>query len=179
MAQTNLVLIGMPGAGKSTVGVVLAKRLGLGFVDTDLLIQMRSGRLLQEVIDSDGLQAFRDLEERTLCEFDVCNAVIATGGSAIYSEAAMHHLTGLGIVVFLDVPLVELELRLRNMATRGLVIDPGASLADLYAERLPLYRRWAQLTMDVSAKNLEEVVEEICRNLQREGTILSLATEQA
>jgi shikimate kinase len=163
MKKSNLVLIGMPGAGKSTVGVVLAKRLGLGFIDTDLLIQMRSSRLLQEVIDNDGLAAFRDLEERTLCEFDICNAVIATGGSAVYSEASMRHLAGIGTIVFLDVPLVELELRLKNMATRGVVIDPGSTLADLYAERLPRYRQWAQLTIDASAKNLEEVAEDICQ----------------
>jgi len=158
----NLILIGMPGAGKSTVGVVLAKRLGLGFVDTDLLIQMRTGRLLQETIDSEGLQTFRSLEEQTLLEFNVCNAVVATGGSAVYSAAAMQHLAAIGTVIFLDVPLPELEIRLHNMESRGLVIDPDASLADLYAERLPLYRRWAQITVDEGGKNLEEVVEEIC-----------------
>jgi shikimate kinase len=163
--NTNLILIGMPGAGKSTVGVVLAKRLGMGFVDTDLLIQMRCGRLLQEVIDSDGLGAFRSLEEQTLREFDVCNAVVATGGSVVYSDEAMRHLANIGTLVFLDVPLHELELRLQNMSTRGLVIDPGATLADLYRERLPLYRTYADLTIDVAGKNLEQVVEAICRQL--------------
>jgi shikimate kinase len=163
--HTNLILIGMPGAGKSTVGVVLAKRLGMGYVDTDLLIQMRCGRLLQEVIDSDGLGAFRSLEEQTLREFDVCNAVVATGGSVVYSDEAMRHLANIGTLVFLDVPLHELELRLQNMSTRGLVIDPGATLADLYRERLPLYRTYADLTIDVAGKNLEQVVEAICRQL--------------
>jgi len=165
MQRTNLVLIGMPGAGKSTLGVVLAKRLGLGFVDTDLLIQMRCGRLLQEVIDGEGLAAFRALEEQTLREFDVCNAVIATGGSAVYSEAAMRHLAGIGRIIHLDVPLADLELRLQDMRTRGLVIDPGATLADLYAERLPLYRRWADLTIETRGLGFEAVVEAICRQL--------------
>lgn len=167
MHNSNLVLIGMPGAGKSTIGVVLAKRLGLGFVDTDLLIQMRCGMLLQEVIDTQGLAAFRALEEHTICEFDVCNAVIATGGSAVYSSAAMSHLAAIGTTVFIDVSLAELELRLQNMATRGLVIEPGATLGDLYRERRPLYRRWGQIIVDASAKSLEDVVEEICRQLSR------------
>jgi len=165
MGQSNLILVGMPGAGKSTVGVVLAKRLGHGFVDTDLMIQMRSGRLLQDIIDEEGIEAFRDIEEQTLCEFDVCNAVVATGGSAVYSEAAMRHLASIGMILFLDVPLAELELRLENMSTRGVVIDPGATLADLYAERLPLYRHWAEITVDAAGKNLEDVVEDICRKI--------------
>jgi shikimate kinase len=163
--KTNLILIGMPGAGKSTVGVVLAKRLGMGYVDTDLLIQMRSGRLLQEIIDSDGLEGFRALEEQTLKEFDVCNAVVATGGSVVYSDAAMRHLGSIGSRVFLDVPLEELAIRLKDMKTRGLVIDPGATLADLYHERIPLYRKHADLTVDVAGQSLEQVVELICREL--------------
>lgn len=165
MLRSNLILIGMPGAGKSTVGVVLAKRAGLGFVDTDLLIQMRAGKLLQDVIDGEGLEAFRTIEEQTLREFDVCNAVVATGGSAIYSDAAMEHLTSIGRIIFLDVSLEDLEQRLSNMATRGLVIDPEATLADLYAERQPLYLRWAEIIVDARHKNLEQVVEEICQQI--------------
>lgn len=165
--QKNLILIGMPGAGKSTVGVVLAKRLGLGFVDTDLLIQLKAGRQLQDVIDKDGLQAFRNLEEQTLLEFDVCNTVIATGGSAIYSENAMRHLHQIGTVIFLDLPLAELEQRLQDMSTRGLVIDPGATLADLYNERRPLYQRWAEVTIESEGISLEQVVEAICQNHSR------------
>ncbi|RMF48560.1 MAG: shikimate kinase [Deltaproteobacteria bacterium] len=162
----NIILIGMPGAGKSTVGVVLAKRLGLGFVDTDLLIQMRTGRRLQQIIDEDGLAAFRALEEQTVMEFDVCDAVIATGGSVIYSDKAMRHLAAIGTLVYLDVPLTELEKRLHDMESRGLVIDPGSTLADLYAERTPLYRRWADLRVDESDRNLEEVVDQICHAIE-------------
>ena len=162
--QKNLVLIGMPGAGKSTVGVVLAKRLGLGFVDTDLLIQLRAGKQLQEIIDKEGLQKFRRLEEQALLEFDVCNTVIATGGSAVYSDAAMRHLGQIGTIIFLDLPLAELEQRLQDMATRGLVIDPNATLADLYDERLPLYRGWADITIETRDINLEQVVETICQH---------------
>ncbi|TYO99011.1 shikimate kinase [Geothermobacter ehrlichii] len=165
--RTNIILIGMPGAGKSTVGVVLAKRLGLGFVDTDLLLQQRAGKKLQQIIDQDGTAAFRRLEERTLCEFDGCNTVVATGGSAIYSEAAMRHLAAIGTIVFLDVPLGELAQRLHDMQSRGLVIGPGAGLADLYTERLPLYRRWAEITIDGQGKNLEEVVDEVVRAIKR------------
>lgn len=161
----NIILIGMPGAGKSTVGVVLAKRMGLGFVDTDLLIQLRTGRRLQQIIDEDGLAAFRALEESTIVEFDVCDAVIATGGSVIYSDKAMTHLAALGTIVYLDVPLPELEKRLHDMESRGLVIDPGSTLADLYAERTPLYRRWAKIRINATGKNLEEVVDTICQRL--------------
>jgi len=160
--RSNLILTGMPGAGKSTVGVILAKRLGFSFVDTDLLIQMRTGKLLQETIDCEGTAAFRQLEEQVLLEFNACNAVVATGGSAIYSEKAMRHLAAIGTIIFLDVPLNELKQRLHDMESRGLVIDPGTGLAELYAERLPRYRRWAEVTIDEGGKNLEEVVEEIC-----------------
>ncbi len=166
--RTNVVLIGMPGAGKSTVGVVLAKRLGRGFVDTDLLLQQRAGKSLQRIIDEDGQQAFRRLEEQILCAFAGRDCVVATGGSAIYSEMAMRHLAANGIIVFLDVPLAELQQRLHDMQNRGLVIGPGAGLADLYSERLPLYRCWADITIDGRGKNLEEVVDAIVRALQRD-----------
>jgi len=115
------------------------------------------------VIDNDGLETFRALEEQTLKDFDVCNAVIATGGSAVYSAEAMAHLSSIGTLIFIDVPLAELQLRLRDMATRGLVIDPGFTLADLYQQRLPLYRKYAQLTIDVGGRNLEQVVEAVCQ----------------
>lgn len=159
----NVVLIGMPGAGKSTVGVVLAKRLGLAFVDVDLVIQSRSGRRLQQIIDSDGLAAFRALEEATLLDLaaGVTRSVIATGGSAVYSDSGMAALQRSGTLVFLDAPLALLEARISDMDRRGLVIDPGESFAELYARRLPLYRRWADLTITGAGKNVEALAGEI------------------
>jgi shikimate kinase len=155
--KSNVVLIGMPGAGKSTVGVVLAKRLGLGFVDTDLLLQERAGRRLQQIIEAQGLAAFRRLEEEVLLDLAVERTVVATGGSAVYGEAAMAALRATGTIVFLEVPLVDLEQRLVDMASRGVVIDPGESLAGLHARRLPLYRRWADLTVDGAGRNMEQL----------------------
>jgi shikimate kinase len=159
----NVILIGMPGAGKSTVGVVLAKRLGFAFVDVDLEIQSRSGRRLQQIIDSDGLAAFRALEEATLLDLaaSITRSVIATGGSAVYSDAGMEALQRSGTMVFLDTPLALLESRISDMDHRGLVIDPGESFADLYARRLPLYRRWAEVTANGAGKNVEALAAEI------------------
>ncbi len=145
----NVVLIGMPGAGKSTVGVVLAKRMGLAFVDTDILIQSRIGRTLQSVVDRDGYLALRKIEEEVICSFEGRRAVVATGGSAAYSEPAMRHLAGRGRIVFLDAPLDLITERVRDVATRGLARRPGQTLEDLYLERLPLYRRFADVTVPV------------------------------
>jgi shikimate kinase len=138
MTRTNIVLIGMPGAGKSTVGVVLAKRLGFDFLDTDVLIQARQGRRLQEIINSEGLLAFRQIEEAALISLPCRHTVIATGGSAVYSEAGMGALKAYGTIVFLDIPLEDLMLRICDMDTRGMVIDPGETFPDLHARRLPL-----------------------------------------
>jgi shikimate kinase len=166
MNKTNVVLIGMAGAGKSTVGVVLAKRLGLDFLDTDVLIQARQGRRLQEIINSEGLAAFRQIEEATLLSLSCRRTVIATGGSAVYSKAGMGTLKSYGTIVFLDIPLEELMLRVRDMDTRGMVIDPGETFPDLFARRLPLYRRWAELIVDGRNKSVEELATEIADRLQ-------------
>ena len=165
MTKTNVVLIGMPGAGKSTVGVVLAKRLGLDFLDTDVLIQARQGRRLQEIINTEGLAAFRQIEEAALLGLACRRTVIATGGSAVYSEAAMAALQAHGTIVFIDLSLEELQRRVRDMDTRGMVIDPGESFADLFARRLPLYRRWAELTVDGRGRSVEELATEISARL--------------
>jgi len=143
----NIILIGMPGAGKSTVGVLLAKRLGYNFADSDLLLQAQQRRRLQAIIAEQGLATFKRLEEELLCSLQGHRTVFATGGSAVYSETAMQHMQSLGRRVFLDVPLAELSDRIRDMDSRGLVIDPGQDLADLYRQRLPLYRRHADLTI--------------------------------
>jgi shikimate kinase len=162
----NLILIGMPGAGKSTIGLLLANYAHLGFLDTDLLLQTREGRSLQEIVDHEGYLGMRAAEERFILSLNCQNQVIATGGSVVYSEAAMHHLLFLGRIIFLHLPLEELLPRLSDQDTRGLVRRPGQSLADLCAERLPLYRRYAHLTIDCQGLTPEEVALVICTRLQ-------------
>jgi len=151
----------MPGAGKSTVGVILAKRLGFDFIDTDVLIQAKRQRRLQDIIDSEGLEAFCRIEEEILLALRAKRMVIATGGSVVYSEAGMRALREDGLIVFIDVPLPELEKRVRDMDTRGMIIDPGETLADLYRRRLPLYRRWADRTVGWREETVEEVAARI------------------
>lgn len=145
--KSNIVLIGMPGAGKSTVGVLLAKRTARDFLDTDLLIQSRHGRALQEIVDEHGAHGLRGVEGELLSGLDVTRHVIATGGSAVYSEEAMARLKRDGVVVYLNVPFSVIERRLTDHASRGLAKGPEQGLADLYAEREPLYRRFADLTV--------------------------------
>lgn len=164
-AKSNVVLIGMPGAGKSTVGVVLAKRLGLNFVDTDLLIQAQTGQRLQAIIDTVGLARFRAIEEQVLLETDVLGTVIATGGSVIYSDAGMAALRARAAVVFLDVPAEELERRIMDMDERGVVIDPGQTFSDLYANRQPLYKKFADIVVPCEGRSVEEIAGFIQRRL--------------
>ncbi len=147
----NVVLIGMPGSGKSTVGVLLAKALGYGFLDVDLVIQQREGALLQEIIDERGVEAFLDAEEAAVRSVDCRQSVIAPGGSAVCREGAALHLKALGPVVYLRVPLEELSVRIRNLSTRGIAMEPGQTLADVMAFRAPLYERYADLTIDCPA----------------------------
>jgi len=153
----DIILIGMPGAGKSSVGVLLAKRLGYQFVDTDLLIQGEAHCRLQQIIAHHGLAAFMNLEEQVICQLAVHRSVVATGGSVVYSDKAMRHLGKIGQPVFLDLPLDILQQRVRNMDTRGLVIDPGETFAALYARRLPLYRQHAALTIPCAGLSQEEI----------------------
>jgi shikimate kinase len=138
-----VTLIGMPGSGKSTIARMLANRLGWQSVDGDAEIEKAEGRTLQQIIDADGNEAFRRIEERVLCALDLKNAVIAPGGSVIYYPKVIEHLKTLGPIVALDVPRDELERRIHNMASRGIVFAPGQTFADLYNERAPLYRRYA------------------------------------
>jgi shikimate kinase len=155
----------MPGAGKSTVGVVLAKRLRLDFLDTDVLLQTREGASLQEIINGRGMAAFGRIEEDILCRLEADGTVIATGGSAVYSDPGMGALKKNGTVVFLDLPLAELEARIKDMDSRGLVIAPGETFSELYAERLPLYRRWADHTVDCRGRSVEEIATEVEKRL--------------
>ncbi|MCK4502186.1 MAG: shikimate kinase [Desulfuromonadales bacterium] len=157
----NIILIGMPGAGKSTVGVLLAKRLGYHFADSDLLLQARQERRLQEIIVADGLPAFMKIEEGVLCGLAGTRTVFATGGSAVYSDRAMRHLRALGQVVFIDIPVETLEKRVRDMDSRGVVIDPGETYTDLYQRRLPLYRQYADLSIDGQGCTADEIAKQI------------------
>ncbi|MDL0432249.1 shikimate kinase [Marinobacter sp. TBZ242] len=169
--SSNVVLIGMPGSGKSTVGVLLAKRLGLGFIDTDLLIQQETGRTLQEIVDGDGYRALRDIEERVLLKLDVQQQVISTGGSAVYSEPAMQHLKAGAFVVFLDIPLQVVLERIGDYSARGISRRPDQSLEELFAERFELYSRFADITVDCVGRNQEEVCDAVLAALAkaREG----------
>ncbi|MEN6334431.1 MAG: shikimate kinase [Phycisphaerales bacterium] len=157
----NIVLIGMPGVGKSTVGVLLAKALGRYFLDTDVFIQAAQGRSLQEIIDSEGLAAFCKIEEDYAACIDLTNAVIATGGSVVYSERALRSLADRGVIVHLDLPVERIEQRLANLPTRGVVMEKGQTIRSLYAQRQPLYRKYAQITIDCTDKTHEQIVAEI------------------
>lgn len=170
-SKSNIVLTGMSGAGKSTIGVLIAKSLGKDFVDTDLLIQKREGRLLQEIIDQDGIGRFLEIEEDVLVHTPETyrNAVIATGGSAVYSEKAMRALAEDGVIVYLDVPCEEILRRLTNITTRGIVLRHGNTFEDAYNERLPLYRRYSDLTIDCSKEDIEQSVGEVLAGLRGMG----------
>jgi shikimate kinase len=170
--DANLVLIGMPGAGKSTVGRCLAEALEMAFLDTDDLIEKRWGRTLQEIIDVEGLNVFRRKEEETILSLDVMGCVIATGGSVVYSPRAMDRLRRLGGILWLDLPLDQLETRLEGATEdRGIVRQPKQSIADLYHERQPLYQRYAQLRVTTHGKTDEKVAHEILGLLSIEGLI--------
>lgn len=161
----NIILIGMPSAGKSTVGVILAKHRGMSFIDTDVLIQSRQGRLLQEIINSDGTDAFLKIEESEIQSLDYSDTVIATGGSVVYSEKAMKHLKKTGIVIYLYVDMDTVNNRLKNLKTRGVVLGPGQSLEDIYRKRQPLYEKYADIIIDCSEGSIDSTVEMIHEKL--------------
>lgn len=162
--KRNIVLIGMPGSGKSTAGVLFAKAMGMTFMDTDLELMQRTGRRLQDVLDQDGLKSFLQMEQDTVLGLHVVDAVIATGGSVVLEPESMEHLREDGTIVFLDVPLEELRRRITNIRGRGIAFAPGQTLEEVYRERLPLYRRYAECTVEMQP-DLEKTVEALCRNL--------------
>ncbi|ACE84752.1 shikimate kinase [Cellvibrio japonicus] len=159
--KNSLILVGMPGAGKSTIGLLLAKHLAKDFVDTDLLIQLRAGKTLDDILREQGYLKLRALEEEVLLATDYPNHVIATGGSAVYSDKGMQHLKQFGPVVFLDVTQAELEQRIHNMETRGIAKHPSQSFSDLFLERRDLYMRYADVIIDGNHKTLDQLADEI------------------
>jgi shikimate kinase len=163
----NIVLIGMPACGKSVTGVVLAKTLNKQFIDTDLLIQEVAGKGLQDVINEDGIDKFKELEEKVLSELEAENAVISTGGSAIYYDAAMKHLKEQGTVVYLKVALETIEARLNNIKTRGVTMEKGATIATLYDERIPLYEKYADVIIEADGFEVEDNVEAIIKAVNK------------
>lgn len=165
--RDNVILIGMPGAGKSTVGVVLAKILGKDFLDTDLLIQAEHGRTLQKIIDEMGPEGFIGVENDVLSRVAAENSIISTGGSAVYSDEAMRHLTGIGTIVYLQISYESLCERLSDLQERGVVLKGGMgmSLRELYDERLPLYERYAGITVNVDDLSITAAARKIASAL--------------
>jgi shikimate kinase len=161
----NLILIGMPGSGKSTLGVLLAKELGWDFLDTDLLIQHREGRRLQDILDAEGFEALRDREADALVTVNGQRQVIATGGSAVHRERSMRHLAAIGTVLYLEASLETVRGRIRNWDSRGIAAPAGTTLEALYAERTALYRQWAHAAVPVDKGSQEELVRQIADRL--------------
>lgn len=163
----NIILTGMPGCGKSTIGVILAKTLGMNFVDTDLIIQQREGRLLQDIIDSDGLPKFLDIEKDAILSRNYENSIVSTGGSAVFREQSMNFLKSDGIVIFIDVAPEVLKKRISNITTRGIAARKGDSIDDIYNERLPLYEKYADFTLKISNESVEASVERMIEILKK------------
>ena len=164
--KKNVVLIGMPGAGKSTIGVILAKVLGKDFIDADLVIQKKEGRLLREIIEQEGPDGFLAVEERVNAGICPDAAVIATGGSVVYGQRAMEHLGRIGAIVYLKLSYPAVESRLRDIRRRGVVLRDGQTLLDLYQERAVLYERYADVTVEEDGLGVEETLEKTLQALE-------------
>lgn len=164
--KDNIILIGMPGVGKSTVGVILAKILGYKFVDTDLVIQQTEKRLLKDIIAQEGVDGFIEVENRVNSQISAERSVIATGGSVVYGREAMEHLSEIGTVVYLKLDYRKLKYRLGNIKNRGVVIRDGQRLSDLYNERAPLYEKYADIIIDENGCNIEKTVDKIVKSLK-------------
>lgn len=166
--KKNITLIGMPGVGKSTIGVVLAKVLGYQFLDSDLLIQKQEGRKLHQIISQEGNEGFKNIENRVNASIQAEETVIATGGSVIYCPEAMEHLKSIGTVVYLKLSLEPLSKRLGNLKGRGVLLKEGQTLEDLYRERTPLYEKYADLVIDEEGKDLEGCLQAVLEKLNRQ-----------
>lgn len=173
MTKNNIILIGMPGAGKSTVGVILAKRIGFHFIDTDLLIQAQEKCRLQQIIDTQGLGNFRKIEEQMLLGLHTKHSIIATGGSVIYSGEGIEKLRRTGYRIYLQVSLESLQQRIVDMGQRGLVMDKRQTFAQLYQERTPLYEKFADMTIRCEDKNAEQVAATIETEIDQHWPSLS------
>lgn len=167
LLNKNIILIGMPGCGKSTVGVVLAKNMGLRFLDSDICIQEQEGCLLHEIITRDGIDGFLELENRVNASLKLNGYVLATGGSAIYGKEAMEHFSDIGVIVYLKLSYEDIKHRLGDLVKRGVALKEGQTLQTLYDERIPLYEKYAQITVDCHGKEIREIVAEIA-NLHKE-----------
>lgn len=167
--KTNITLIGMPASGKSTVGVLLAKRLGYSFVDADIVIQEKTGKLLKEIIAEQGTDGFLKVEEEVNSELNVERSVIAPGGSVIYGPKAMEHLKEISVVVYLKLSYEDVKMRLGDLKDRGVALKDGMTLKDLYDERIPLYERYADITIDETGKTAGVIVDELRTMMEHSG----------
>ena len=168
MKKNNIVLIGMPGVGKSTVGVILAKVLGYQFIDADLVIQKEEGKLLKDIIAEVGPEGFIEVENRVNASIQAEHSIIATGGSVVYGKEAMEHLKEIGTVVYLRLPFAEIDRRLSDIKGRGVVLRDGQTLLDLYNERTLLYEKYADVTIDEEGLNVEETIDEILKSKDKD-----------
>ena len=166
-AGNNIILIGMPASGKSTVGVILAKILGMDFIDTDILIQQREGARLNEIIDRYGIEEFLKREEQVLLDLEVSHTVISTGGSAVYSDAAMKHLSEGSKVIYLEIGLDDMKKRLKDIKERGVVLRPGESIDEMYEARSKLYKRYADVTVTEAGNSIEDTVRMVIKCVTR------------
>jgi len=163
--KSNLTLIGMPGAGKSTVGIILAKNLGLGFIDTDVLIQINQQKTLQQIVDETGHLNLRAIEEKEILKLNINSHVIATGGSAAYSEKAMAHLSSISEIIFLEASFEQIKKRIHNFDTRGIAKKGGQTLEDLFKERQVLYKKYAGITINCNELDQEMLAVKIAQSL--------------
>lgn len=157
----NIILIGMPTAGKSTVGVILAKVLGYQFIDSDLIIQTQEDKLLKDIIKEQGVDGFLSIENQVNASIEAKNSIIATGGSVVYGEEAMQHLRSIGTVVYIKLSFEAINERLGNVKQRGVVLKKGQTLRELYDERIPLYERYAHIVVDAEKLGVDELVSKI------------------
>jgi len=168
----NIILIGMPGCGKSTLGVILAKELGLSFVDTDIVIQQRTGELLQTTLEKIGVAGLLDEEEKAIVSLDMSKpAVVSTGGSAVLREVSMRHLCENGVCVYIKLPCEEIERRINNRDSRGIAAENNETLKDIYDYRTPFYEKYANITVDCSDKSVDENVAQIKKSLEKSGVL--------